>query len=599
MHSPAEFSQEPGRFADSDVSATDQHIHDLEQTASLSQVSQMQTSDASGKDEVDRSPSSPSGEIKRPGWIQWLLQSSHANWLLCIIVAGIALCFDLYRLGTPSLWFDETFSVELARQPLPLLWQNIFGPEPNMELYYLLLHFWLNITSFLGLHPTEFVVRFPSTLFAVLSTIMVFLFGRRYFGIITGFAAAILYTLARLQLAYAQQTRAYSLQLFLLCVAWYALLVALTTDSRQKRWWICYVVAMTLAIYTQLFSFIVLFAQVCAYGVLLVLPGSWRDNVRRQFLTCIISLTVTGVLVIPMALVSRNGAKTAWLAIPHLHDIVGLFIIISSDSRNYLYALAVCVFFGLIVAALVHLPDGLSLWGPIALTKQKRDERLLQLQRFLPVAAVLLCWLVVPVAVSYIVSQGQTRLFSARTLLVVLPPFFLLAGLGIAALRWRSLQVVLVLLLLLFFAGQYVPGYYAGAQIEDWRSAEQWLQRHYQAGDGLVCYDNIQGCQTAMEYYFFAYPGAAHFTSDSPGSNVLDANDPFYPNRNYKAALDPQALATFGAQHPHLFFIIGRVPNINTDVDVQAAQHWLDTHYHLVGQFVTKGVTVRLYSTGS
>ena len=466
-----------------------------------------------------------------------------------------------------------------------------------MELYYLLLHFWLNVTSFLGLHPTEFLVRFPSTIFAALSTVMVFLLGRRYFGIIAGFAAAMLYTLARLQLAYAQQTRAYSLQLLLLCLAWYALLVALSTGNRQRRWWICYIVAMTLAIYTQLFSFIVLLAQICAYGVLLVLPGPWRDNVRRQFLTFIISLTVTGVLVIPMALVSRYGAKTAaWLSIPHLHDIVGLFIIISSDSRNYLFALALCVFFGLLVAALVYLPDGLSLLGPIALTKQKRDERLLQLQRFLPVAAVLLCWLVVPVAVSYILSQGQTRLFSARTLIVVLPPFFLLAALGIAALRWRSLQVVLVLLLLLFFAGQYVHGYYAGAQIEDWRSAEQWLQRHYQAGDGLVCYDNIQGCQTAMEYYFFAYPGAAHFTPDSPGSNVLDANDPFYPNRNYKAALDPQALAKFGAKHPHLFFIIGRVSN--TDPDVQAAQHWLDAHYHLIGQVVSKGVTVRLYSTG-
>jgi mannosyltransferase len=596
LQSSAEFSQEPGRSADRDVSATGQHIRDLEQIASSSQV---QTSDTIGKDEVDRSPSSPAEKIKRPAWMQWFLQSGPANWLLCIIVAGIALGFDLYRLGTPSLWFDETFSVELARQPLPVLWHTIFGLEPNMELYYLLLHFWLNFTSFLGLHPTEFVVRFPSTIFATMSSVLVFLLGRRYFGIIAGFAAAVLYTLARLQLTYAQQTRAYSLQLLLLCLAWYALLVALSTGNRQRRWWICYIVAMTLAIYTQLFSFIVLLAQICAYGVLLVLPGPWRDNVRRQFLTFVISLTVAGVLVIPMALVSLYGGKQAagWLPIPHLHDIVVLFIIISGDSKNYLFALAICAFWGLVVAALVYLPDGLSLLRPIALTQQRRDERLLQLQRFLPVAAVLLCWLVVPVVVSYILSQGQTRLFSTRTLIVVLPPFFLLAGLGIATLRWRSLQVVLVLLLLLFFAGRYVQGYYAGAQVEDWRSAAQWLQQHYQAGDGLVCYNNIQGCQTAMEYYFFAYPGAAHFTSDSPGSNVLDANDPFYPNRNYKAALDPQALAKFGAKHAHLFFIIGRLTNTD-DVGVQAAQHWLDAHYHLVGQVATKGVTVRLYSTG-
>src|ERR1700738_1938271 len=59
----------------------------------------------------------------------------------------LALGFNLYRLGTPSIWFDEAFSVELARQPLPLLWHIIFGLEPNMELYYLLLHGWLAVTG--------------------------------------------------------------------------------------------------------------------------------------------------------------------------------------------------------------------------------------------------------------------------------------------------------------------------------------------------------------------------------------------------------------------------------------------------------------------
>lgn len=53
----------------------------------------------------------------------------------------VALFFDLRYLGRPGIWFDEAFSVELASQPLPLLWHIIFGLEPNMELYYLFLHF--------------------------------------------------------------------------------------------------------------------------------------------------------------------------------------------------------------------------------------------------------------------------------------------------------------------------------------------------------------------------------------------------------------------------------------------------------------------------
>src|SRR5438105_4018864 len=65
------------------------------------------------------------------------------TWVLCIIIGAIALVFNLYRLGDPSLWYDETFSVELARQPLPHMLSIIFGLEPNMELYYLFLKGWI------------------------------------------------------------------------------------------------------------------------------------------------------------------------------------------------------------------------------------------------------------------------------------------------------------------------------------------------------------------------------------------------------------------------------------------------------------------------
>ena len=54
-----------------------------------------------------------------------------STWLLCILIGVIALGFNLYRLGSPSIWYDEAFSVELARQPLPLLWHIIWGQEPS------------------------------------------------------------------------------------------------------------------------------------------------------------------------------------------------------------------------------------------------------------------------------------------------------------------------------------------------------------------------------------------------------------------------------------------------------------------------------------
>jgi len=614
------------------------------------------------------------------------------DWLLCLAIGSVALAFNLYRLGGPSLWFDEILSVERARQSLPVLWHIIFSTQQNMALYYLLLHFWLSFTTLLGLHPTEFVVRFPSAIFAALGSMMVFLLGRRIMGIIGSTIAAGLYLLDVLQLVYAQEARSYSLQLLLICAGWYALFAALglgagpgslNTEEQaseitvhgsaigQYRWWACYVVAMTLAIYAHLFSVLILFAQVLTMGVLLALAGPWRGKARggrqawSRLPAMVVSLVSIGVLSIPMLLAARHGSKTGWLPIPHLKDIPQLFLTISDDSTFYLLMLAACCALGVGVVALVHLWHGTRVkeqeeqeergqaepdkhhvkgrsrdiygaWGggrsrlgyfprpgamnraatpssrSVSLTPMARGQApplhvvffgddtngtgLSWLQGLWPVLLALLCWLVVPVIASYVISQGPTRLFSSRYLVTIVPPLFLLVGMGIATLRWRLIQVALVGVLL-FVALHHVPQYYDGAQVEDWRTPALWLEQHYQAGDGMVCYNNAQGCELGIEYYLRAYPSGVQFPADSPGAFPWVDYDLTNHLGYFGAAVKPTFLAAYGAKHPRLFFIAGRFTTHAEAVRAQAAQHWLDTHYHLITQSTQGTVTIRLYAT--
>lgn len=72
------------------------------------------------------------------------------SWLPGQLVVCVALGLNFYRLGDPSLWFDEILSVTRALQPLPAVWKIIWTTQPNMALYYLLLHFWLDVTNALG-----------------------------------------------------------------------------------------------------------------------------------------------------------------------------------------------------------------------------------------------------------------------------------------------------------------------------------------------------------------------------------------------------------------------------------------------------------------
>ena len=106
-----------------------------------------------------------------------------------------------------------------------------------------------------------------------------------------------------------------------------------------------------------------------------------------------------------------------------------------------------------------------------------------------------------------------------------------------------------------------------------------------------------QGCQIAVQYYLDAYPNGTHFTGDSPGAFSWTNFGPVDPATGSNAAVDPQALARYAAQHPHLFYIVGRVPTGAAAKQAQAAQHWLDSHYHLLGRIHTPTVTISWYAT--
>jgi hypothetical protein len=173
----------------------------------------------------------------------------------------------------------------------------------------------------------------------------------------------------------------------------------------------------------------------------------------------------------------------------------------------------------------------------------------------------------------------------------------LLIAPGLSTLRRRAVQIVYGLCLLLPCLYS-VPGYYAGAQVEDWRTGTQWLQQHYRPGDGLICYNNSQGCAVAIEYYLHAHPrGTAHFDADSPGYFPWLSYDTTNQPGDAARALDVNAIQAYAARHARLFFGIGRVST--DDPQVQSIIRWLNANYHLLARKVTATLTLSLYATGN
>ena len=520
--------------------------------------------------------------------------------LLPAAIFILALAFDLYRLGAPSLWMDESFSVALARQPLSVLYGAfISGSEPNMVFYHLLLHGWLALGALASLPPTEFFVRLPSAVFTALSALVVFHIGRRFLSDTAGFVGAAIYLLTGLVLTYAQQTRSYGLQLLLVCVSWYALLTLLHQSDRARRWWIIFVASSVLAVYSHAFSLLLLLAQIVVFGLLLFLDTPVRGRVSRRLVGMVASLAVIGVLIAPFLYASRHGAKNGWLPSPQLGPEVGRAIALVTNSKLSLALLAVVIIFVIVALVLSRLPAGrraLARLHPGGSEALPAEKSALQARDALPTLLAVVCWLLIPTIVSYFLSQGSIRLFSSRYLVTVVPAACLLIGGAVTLVRWRPAR-------LLIGAGFVcavlvtVPSYYAHAQLEDWRTPTRWIEAHYQPGDGLVSYNNVQGVQFPIAYYLQSDGSSAHFDPNAPGYVDMSLYGRGNPFANFGTATHPDALAAYAATHPRLFFIEGRFTDTHDAAIAHAAQRWLDTHYRLLAQTSTGLVTIRLYDT--
>src|SRR5450759_1353360 len=123
------------------------------------------------------------------------------------LLAGFAL--RVYRLGDANVWWDEGYSVYLARKGLLELAVETLG-DVHPPIHYWILHFWIRLVG-----ETEFAVRYSSLLFGILGIALVYWLGRRLFGSRqgrgVGLMAAFLLAFARFHVEWSQQIRMYTL----------------------------------------------------------------------------------------------------------------------------------------------------------------------------------------------------------------------------------------------------------------------------------------------------------------------------------------------------------------------------------------------------
>ncbi|MBI3944093.1 MAG: glycosyltransferase family 39 protein [Chloroflexi bacterium] len=336
-----------------------------------------------------------------------------------------AFALRLYGLARQSLWWDEAFSIQLARQPLSAITFGDFHPP----LYHYLLHFWINLAGY-----SEFSARY----FSVVAGMLLLPFTYRAVLLLfdqqqpTAVLTMALLAIAPAQWWYSQEARMYIwLALAFMALVWlYARLIHVRkldvrlTDMDQAPVWLWGIWAAVewLAMFTHYFAVLGIIALNLLLAGQLLLgrnASGWRREQLRRWLmaTCMAVVAYLPWLWLAGSRISSYAPEAAerpvlktfafqtWQAY-----LVGSPTLVGSDQR--------LINLGYVLAAFLAVIALVLLW-------RRNDRR--------PAFALLWCGMV-PLALAYILFQIRPGFTPRHVIAYGIPWLILLARGAVLAL---------------------------------------------------------------------------------------------------------------------------------------------------------------------
>ncbi len=391
---------------------------------------------------------------------------------MLIVLLAFLLC--LYRLDHQSLWYDEGFSVYLARMSLGEITARTTS-DIHPPLYYYLLHLWLGPFG-----DSEFVLRFFSLVFGLLTVPLIYALGRRLLDTASGLLAALLLALSPLYLWYSQEARMYTLVTLLCLLSSYLLLRAVEGKGKAGFLWGGYIMVNILAVYSHFYAFFVL-----AFHLLFLLVW-WAVNRKGDTLLAgLLSQGVVALAYLPWSgfVLRRYAADVSyWRGELVFTEVVRKTLILFSTGHTILESRAQPIAFvygAMLLCALVV----------IALGGKRTAGGMGSLWPLL----FLLLYSSLPAVLLFLISYQRPK-FHPRYLMLASPAFFLILAGGLAGLlergkSWRWLPFSLGFFCFLVATSAYSDfNAYFDVRFtkDDFRSAARYIQNHIQDNEVVI-----------------------------------------------------------------------------------------------------------------
>lgn len=334
---------------------------------------------------------------------------SKAHWFALSLLFATGAAVRFVCIACKPFWFDECFSVEVARigwlNFLHLLWWR----EANMSLYYVLLRIWLHFGH------TPFFIRSLSAIIAAATVPAIYWLARLLYDRRVALIAAALFAFNGYDVRYAQEARSYSLFVLLATLSSGFLIAWLQHPTRRN--WRGYVVLSILAVYAHFYALLL----IAVHGLVLYRMGGTRfagEQDEPALPTALKRAWITiGIAVLPLLIfVAKTGAgPIKWIHRPGLVDLFQLYKHLAGGSSWILLLL--------MAAACVAAIFPLDRW----LLRRAQSWEIWRSQ-------FLLIWLLFPPLLTALLSFARP-VFLARYMIFCLPAFLILAAVGLARLR--------------------------------------------------------------------------------------------------------------------------------------------------------------------
>lgn len=401
-----------------------------------------------------------------------------ADWAFVLILMLFAALLRLNEIGAPSLWADEGASLAFAGMDWDILWGVLPTVETNPPLYYAVLKLWTGIMG-----TSEAMLRFPGALAGALAAGAMFLAGHRFFGRGAGIIAGAFVALSAVQVAHAQEARAFAMVSALVAVALWLIAVAMERILRDRaRGGVLAALGVVVGLLPNIHYSGFFVAMVLAVFVLALLALHGRLGLRTLGDVALVT-AVAGVVAVPpvwwtLGHLSSGENPVGWLGPPGFWD--AKYVFHQTFGAKHL-SFAAPEALADMRAAKILSPRRLTEATLFVICAVAVLASLRSRDRTVPALVLALAAIV---ALFFGVSQVKPILLE-RTVIFAVPFIALIAGAGVMALRDARLVFPAALIVL---AGQAanIVAYYPQAEKENWRDAIAAMQAAHSDGDALV-----------------------------------------------------------------------------------------------------------------